>query len=150
MPPQAMPSTESTVQGAVTDLLLADAALNALVAPGSIYAGEAIPEAVLPFVVVHASDTVRRWITTTNRLETTQLRVEVYATGAAAAGAENPAEVIARNVERVLGWQDLPIPGSTPIRLEQRSHVLSEERKRSREKARVWKVTLAWEVEIAY
>jgi hypothetical protein len=150
MPPQTMPASESTVQGAVVDLLLADAALNALVPQASIYGGEAIPEAQLPFVVVHASDTVRRWITTTNRLETTQLRVEVYATGATTPGQENPAEVIARAVERVLGWQDLPIAGTVPIRVEQRSHTLTEERKRSGAKARVWKVSLAWEVEIAY
>lgn len=148
MPPQAMPSTESTVQGAVTDLLLADAALNALVPQGSIYGGEAVPEAQLPFVVVHGADPVNRWVTLANRFEVTQLRVEIYATGAAAPGQENPAEVIARNVERVVNWADLPIPNTTPIRVEQKSQTLTEERKRSGAKARVYRVEMRWEVEI--
>jgi|SRR5947209_16637663 len=150
MPPQPMPGTESTVQGAVVDLLLADAALNALVPQGSIYGGEAVPEAQLPFVVVHGADPVKRWVTLANRFEVTQLRVEVYATGATAAGQPNPAEAIAANVERVVNWQDLPIPNTTPIRVEQRSHTLSEERKRSSTKARVYKVEMRREVELAY
>jgi hypothetical protein len=151
MPPQSMPSTESTVQGAVTDLLLADAALNALVPQGSIYGGEAVPEAQLPFVVVHGAEAEKRWIGTANRFEVTPLRVEVYAKqGATAAGQPNPAEAIAANVERVLNWRDLPIPNATPIPVRQKSHVLTEENRRAADKSRVFKVTMTWEVEIAY
>lgn len=147
MPPP-MPSTESTVAGSVVDLLLADGTLAGLVPQGSIFSGDLPPEYPLPFVWVSARDSTSRWITTTNRLETTVLRVEVYATGASAAGQPNPAEALAARVEQVLGWSDLPIPGTVPIRFEQKSHTLTEERKRSSAKARVYRVEMRWEVEL--
>ena len=152
MPPP-MPSTEYTVAGAVVDLLLADAALYGLVG-NSVFSGDLPPEYPLPFIWVSARDASTRWVTTANRFETTELRIEVYATGAAAAGLPNPAEAIAGGVERVLntggvaGWQDLPIPNTTPIRFEQKQHTLSEDAKRARDKSRVYKVVMTWTVEL--
>jgi hypothetical protein len=138
----------TTLQGAVVQALQADAGLTTLVPAGNVVAGQEAEEKALPFVLVHDEVARPRWVTTANRIELHRLRVNVYAKAATAAGQDNPAEAIAGNVERVLDWLDLTVVNTVPMRFEQTEHALSLERRRAGDKERVYRVRMAWDLEI--
>jgi hypothetical protein len=138
----------TTVQGAVVGMLRADAVLAALVGPGSVVGGEVPEEFPLPHVVIHDVEARREWITTAARVEEHKLTVRCFAAAATAVGQDNPADALALNVERVLNWQDLPIPGTTPVSFVQTDHVLKVDRRRAGTKERVFECELKWDVRL--
>jgi hypothetical protein len=138
----------TTVQGAVVALLRADPGLTALVGPGSVVGGEVPEEFPLPHVVAHDVEATRTWITTASRVEDHKLTVRCFAAAATAPGQANPAEALAVAVEGVLNWQDLAIPGTTPLSFLQTDHVLKVDRRRAGTKERVYECELKWDVRL--
>jgi hypothetical protein len=138
-----------TVQGSVVALLAGDPALAALV-PGGVFGGVEPETSSLPFLVVKDTGDSPEWVTKTARLEKHTLHVTAWAKSGGVAGADNPAEAIARNVVRVLNWDDLAIPGATPLSFRQTKHSLSVEGKRAPDKERVGKAELEWEVLLGF
>lgn len=64
-------------------------------------------------------------------------------------GADNQAVVIADNLERVLNWDDLALPQTTPIAFERTSRAETTETRAAPDKRRVTKVELSWTLEFA-
>jgi hypothetical protein len=138
----------TTLVGAVLEALAADATLQAQFPGLAVYRDE-VPEqvAALPHVVVSDDEEPYRWVNLSARVEAHRLRIQVYAAGGGVVGAPHPADVIADHVQRITGWEDLPIPGTTTVRFEQVRRPLKVQPRRAPDKERVALVSLEYEVE---
>jgi len=137
----------ATVVGTLIGLALADDPLTALIG-SRIYRDVQPEENPLPFVEVSDRDEVT-WITTRHRIEKHHVTARVYAPAGATVGADNQAVVIADNLERVLNWDDLALPQTTPIAFERTSRAETTETRAAPDKRRVTKVELSWTLEFA-
>lgn len=138
----------TTLVGAVIEALAADATLQEQFPGLPVYRDET-PESVatLPHVVVSDDEEPYRWVNLSARVEAHRLRVQVYAAGGGVVGAPHPADVIADHVQRVTGWEDVPIPGTTTVRFEQVRRPLKVQPRRAPDKERVALVSVEYEVE---
>jgi hypothetical protein len=137
----------TTLVGAVLEALAGDSALQAAFPALPVYRDEAPNEAPLPRVIVTDEEEPYKWVNLSARVEAHKLRLEVFAPAGATAGAPAPAGVIADHVQRVVGWEDVPIPGTTTVRFEQVRRPLKLETRRAPDKGRVAKVVVEYEVE---
>jgi hypothetical protein len=137
----------SVLSGYVMAALRADQQWQQLSPQPGLASGDVREDLALPFLLVNDREEHSHWVVPpTSRFVVHRLTVQIHNTGAAAAGAENPAEVLAAHVERILNGIDLVIPGAIAQYFLQAKHVLSEEKQRADSKARVYRVELEWEV----
>jgi hypothetical protein len=129
----------TTLVGAVLEALAADTQLQAAFPALPVYRDEAPNEAPLPRVIVTDEEEPYKWVNLSARVEAHKLRLEVFAPAGATAGAPAPAGVV--------GWEDVPIPGTTTVRFEQVRRPLKLETRRAPDKGRVAKVVVEYEVE---
>jgi hypothetical protein len=140
----------TTLVGAVLEALAADAALQESFPALPVYRDEAPNEATLPRVIVTDKQQPRDWVTPTSWLEKHTLTAAVYGGGPTAVGARHPAEAIAGHLERILDWEDVPLPGAVTVEFRQTDHTLTLETRRAPDKERVGKCVLAWAVTLGY
>lgn len=144
----------TTVLGAMVALCQADLVLfGTALTPGLLWSQGIwvleIPEEklpVLPFLVLTDPDPVVKWITQTSRLETHKPTATCYAKAATAAGQQAPVEYLADQVERVLDWDDLTIPNTTPVTFLRLRRQFKESTKRAADGERVFEIALEWQV----
>jgi hypothetical protein len=137
----------TTLVGAVLEALAADAALQDEFPALPVYRDEATNEATLPRVIVTDEEEPYRWVNLSARVETHRLKLEVFAPAGTAAGQPAPADVIADHVQRVVGWEDVPLANTTTVRFEQVRRPLKLETRRAADKGRVARVAVEYEVE---
>jgi hypothetical protein len=138
----------SVLSGYVMAALRADQLWQQLSPQPGLAAGD-VPEVFLPpFVFLRDREEKTVWVASPRRIVTHTLEADVYAKGAVQAGAENPAEVLAAHLERVLNNPvlDLGVPNAVPVTCLQKLHRLTEEKQRADDKSRVYHVELLWEV----
>jgi hypothetical protein len=138
----------ATVVGTLIGLVLADDALVALIG-SRIYRDVMVEEVPLPFVEVSDKEEAPVWITKRHRVEKHHIQARVYAPAGATIGADNQAVAIADNLERVWNWDDLALPGTTPIAFERTSRAETTETRAAPDKRRVTKVEINWELTFA-
>jgi hypothetical protein len=140
----------TTLVGAVIEALAGDALLREQFPGLQAYRDQAVNEQLLPHVVVTDKQEPAEWVTETSRLEKHRLTLTVWARGGGVVGAAHPAEAIAANAERILDWQDVPLPGAVTVEFRQTDHTLTVETRRAPDKERVGKCVLAWAVTLGY
>lgn len=137
----------STLVGAVLEALAADSALQAAFPALPVFRDQAPNEAALPHVIVTDEEEPYRWVNLSARVEAHKLRLEIFAPAGTTAGQAAPADVIADHVQRILGWEDVPLANTTTVRFEQVRRPLKLETRRAPDKGRVAKVAVEYEVE---